>query len=92
MPLTNWAKSMKENIYLYTLEMPDGEALSVLSDKGDVACRLNKPDGNTLMLYADNRWDYPEIAWGNYCKAISPLPLTGRITLSLRRPATTSVR
>ena len=20
------------------------------------------------MLYINNRWDYPEIAWGNYCK------------------------
>lgn len=36
-----------------------------------------------MTLYADNRWDYPEIAWGNYCKAIPALPCHGQLRLVL---------
>ncbi|MBD5347307.1 MAG: beta-galactosidase [Bacteroides sp.] len=83
-PLTNWAKAMKENVRMYTLTLPSGESFSAISPDGSIACRLNKPDGKKLTLYINNRWDYPEIAWGNYCKAESPLPLAGHISLSLR--------
>lgn len=83
-PLTNWAKAMKENVSIYTLSLPTDGSLSVLSPESSVACRINKPDGEQLTLYVNNRWDYPEIAWGNYCKAESPLPLAGHLSLSLR--------
>lgn len=83
-PLTMRAKSMKENIERYTLVNPSGTSLTVYAPDADVACRLDKPDGRQLTLYADNRWDYPEIAWGNYCKAASPLPFHGQITLQLK--------
>ena len=77
-PLTNRAKAMKENIYFYTLR-PDNPAgsLSVCSADATLSCRLYKRDNNQLVLYVDDRWDYPEIAWGNYCKTLEAVPCQG---------------
>lgn len=85
-PLTNAAKGMKENIYSYILSADSaaGTALSVISPDASVACRLHKNTTGQLILYADNRWDYPEIAWGNYCKTLEALPCFGVITIRLK--------
>lgn len=83
-PLTQKAKGMKENIYNYTLTSISKKALlSVISTSGTVACRINKPHSEQLELYVNNRWDYPEIAWGNYCKKIEVIPTKGSITIQL---------
>ncbi len=83
-PLTMASKAMKENVSVYTLTGPS--SLSVVDTDASIACRLNKNgSADSLTLYADNRWDYPEIAWGNYCKTIEALPCHGRITLLLNR-------
>lgn len=83
-PLTMAAKAMKENVYWYTLRQGTGlPSLSVVSPDAGVACRLSKSADDTLTLYADNRWDYPEIAWGNYCKTLAALPCYGQIRLTL---------
>lgn len=58
--------------------------LQQASDGDIVVSDLRLPDGEALILYADNHWDYPEIAWGNYCRAMSPLPCHAGITLILR--------
>lgn len=80
-PLRMSAKSLKENIYYYTLQGPKA-ALSVTDRSANTACRLSRtPKGD--ILFVDNRWDYPEIAWGNYCKAISSIPAAGSVTLLL---------
>lgn len=83
-PLTMTAKAMKENVYYYTLSsclFPG--TLSVISKTADVACRLSKNGNGEMSLHADNKWDYPEIAWGNYCKALPALPCYGEIHLML---------
>lgn len=80
-PLTMAAKAMKEDIEVYTLSGACN--LSVISPKADVACRLATASDSSLSLYADNRWDYPEIAWGNYCKTLEALPCHGSIRLLL---------
>ncbi len=83
-PLTMTAKAMKENVYYYTLSsslFPG--TLSVISKTADVACRLSKNGNGDMSLHADNKWDYPEIAWGNYCKALPALPCYGEIHLML---------
>ena len=83
-PLTQMAKGMKENIYYYTLSaagQPDG--LTVLSAQASVACRLHKNAQDQLYLRVNNRWDYPEIAWGNYCKKLEALPCYGSVTIQL---------
>lgn len=79
-PLTRMAKGMKENIYYYTLSTGKND-FSVVSEKASVACRLNKRADEQLVLYVNTRWDYPEIAWGNYCKTLEAIPCFGKITL-----------
>lgn len=85
-PLTRTAKGMKENIYYYTLSdgTDNGHQLSVVSQKADVACRLNKQSDEQLLLYINNRWDYPEIAWGNYCKKLEAQPCYGLVELRIK--------
>lgn len=83
-PLTFKAKGMKEHVYFYTLQAASGRSLSVLSENASVACRINKPADGQLVLYVNNRWDYPEIGWGDYCKNIDMLPCYGQIRLLLK--------
>lgn len=75
---------MKENIYHYTLQSEAGHALSVVSPDASAACRMDKTADDRLRLYTNNRWDYPEIAWGNYCKTLEALPCHGEIKLLLK--------
>lgn len=84
-PLTQMAKGMKENIYFYTLSTGNREHwLSVISTDASLACRINKLSDERLVLYTNNRWDYPEIAWGNYCKKLEALPCFGSVRLRLQ--------
>lgn len=81
-PLTQMAKGMKENIYYYTLNAGNPfTGLSVVSPDASVACRSNKRADGQLILYVNNRWDYPEIAWGNYCKTLEANPCFGKIEI-----------
>jgi len=84
-PLTQKAKGMKENIRYYTLssvKSPDN-ALSVISKDASISCRTNKRSDEQLILYISNQWDYPEIAWGNFCKNLEAVPGFGKITIIL---------
>ena len=64
-PLTQMAKGMKENIYYYTLNAGNPfTGLSVVSPDASVACRSNKRADGQLILYVNNRWDYPENCFG----------------------------
>ena len=56
----------------------------MLSSTASEACRINKMPDDRLMLYVNNRWDYPEIAWGNYCKTLEALPCYGQVNLRLQ--------
>ena len=64
---TNIARSLKENIYTFSLKT--GKAgIEVFSD-GKQACRFDKIQGkNTLII--DDQWDYNSLLWGNYSKQI----------------------
>ena len=80
-PLTQMAKGMKENIYRYTLSATGGGAgLTVCSPDASLACRTSKRGDGQLMLYI-NSWDYPEIAWGNYCKTLEAVPCYGEMKI-----------
>lgn len=85
-PLTQKAKGMKENIHFYTLssDQQGTHRLSVVSKDASVACRMNKSANEQLILYTNNQWDYPEIAWGNYCKTLEALPCYGRIKIIMK--------
>lgn len=80
-PLTQKAKGMKENIYYYTLYNTDKTSMSVLSEQADLACRIDRLANEQLVLYINNQWDYPEIAWGNYCKQLEASPCYGTMTI-----------
>ncbi len=82
-PLTQKAKGMKENIRYYTLSTMNSpeNSLSVLSKDASLACRTNKHADEQLILYINNQWDYPEIAWGNYCKTLEAIPNFGKTTI-----------
>lgn len=81
-PLTQMAKGMKENIYRYTLSATGGGAgLTVCSPDASLACRTSKRGDGQLMLYINNRWDYPEIAWGNYCKTLEAVSCYGEMKI-----------
>ena len=81
-PLTQMAKGMKENIYRYTLSATGVKAgLTVCSPDASLASRTSKRGDGQLMLYINNRWDYPEIAWGNYCKTLEAVPCYGEMKI-----------
>ena len=82
-PLTQLAKGTKENIYHYTLRSGAGHSLTVVAPDASVACRMGKTTDGRLMLYTNNRWDYPEIAWGDYCKTLEVSPVFGTLKLHL---------
>lgn len=80
-PLTQKAKGMKENIYYYTLINDSAPTMSVISSKANIACRIDRTEEEQLIFYINNQWDYPEIAWGNYCKQLEASPCTGTISI-----------
>ena len=82
-PLTQAAKGMKENVFVYTLTTKDRQGFSVVSPDASIACRTDRLPNEQLTLYANNRWDYPEIAWGNFCRNIENTPCFGRIAIIL---------
>jgi len=80
-PLTQQAKGMKENIYYYSLGKGGKDLMHVVSKEGNNACRMDRLENEQLILYVNNKWDYPEIAWGNYCKTLEASPCQGSIIM-----------
>jgi len=82
--LTPLARSLKENVSSYRLGSDGGTGvLEVVAPQADLACRVNRDPDDSLVLYIDQQWDYPELGWGNFTKRIKPAPLTGTIRLRL---------
>ncbi|MDR3232915.1 MAG: hypothetical protein LBT46_04510 [Planctomycetaceae bacterium] len=83
-PLTQQAKGMKENCYRYVLATETGKGtLAVCSADASMACRINRNAQEQLILYANNRWDYPENTYSNYYKKLEPTPCFGQLTFDL---------
>jgi beta-galactosidase/beta-glucuronidase len=80
-PLTRQAKGMKENILTYAVATASGAAVTARSDTAAVACRLGRTAEDGLTLFVNNRWDYPDIAWGNIAKRLPPEPCEGVVEL-----------
>jgi hypothetical protein len=79
---TNEVRSLKENIYEYTLSTRSNAKLRIYSE-GDQACRFDLIGGDNTLLIND-QWDYFSLRWGNYMKHI-PLKqeLDGKIYMAL---------
>lgn len=68
LPYTNRVRSLKENIYSYSLKTRNNCHLEVVSN-GHQACRFDKVNNeNTLII--NDQWDYNSLLWGNYSKQI----------------------
>jgi beta-galactosidase len=67
LPFTNIARSLKENIYSFSLKTENAK-IEVYSD-GKQACRFDKVDGKNTLIVND-LWDYNSLLWGNYMKLI----------------------
>lgn len=83
LPYTNIARSLKENIYSYSLKTKTNSKIEVFSD-GTQACRFDKIDvENTLLI--NDRWDYVSLLWGNYMKMLpSEKEFGGKVVLTLK--------
>jgi len=81
-PYTNIARSLKENIYSFTLKTENAK-IEVYSD-GKQACRFDKIDGKNTVIVNDH-WDYNSLLWGNFMKLI-PLEkeFSGRVVFSTK--------
>jgi beta-galactosidase len=65
-PYINIARSLKENIYNYSLRTKEGSRIELYSN-GSQACRFDRISGeNTLII--NDQWDYSSLGWGNYMK------------------------
>ncbi len=69
LPFTNIVRSLKENIYSFTLKSAGNSRLQVI-DKGTKACRFDKVEGACVLMIND-QWDYSSLLWGNYMKMIA---------------------
>lgn len=68
LPYTNMVRSLKENIYSYSLSTKENSKIEVFSD-GKQACRFDKIDGENTLIVND-KWDYSSLSWGNYMKLV----------------------
>lgn len=83
LPNTNITRSLKENIYSYSLISNHAE-LEVFSD-GTQACRFDRIDGENILIIND-KWDYNSLLWGNYAKDIKTVEeIKGSIILGLAK-------
>jgi len=82
LPYTNIVRSLKENIYSYSLITGENSGIQVLSD-GSHACRFDEIDGENTLIINDT-WDYPGLLWGNYMKLIpSEEVMEGKVNLKV---------
>ena len=82
LPYTNIVRSLKEEIYSYSLKTKTDAKIEVFSN-GKQACRFGKINGENTLIVNDH-WDYNSLLWGNYQKMItSGNESSGRLILSL---------
>jgi hypothetical protein len=82
LPYNHEVRSLKANIYQFTLGTEAGSKLVVHSD-GRQACRFDRIREKNILIINDS-WDYNSLMWGNYTKRISrPGSVTGKAVLTL---------
>ena len=68
LPYTNLTRTLKENIYSYSLSTKLNSKIEIFSN-GKLAARFDKIN-NQNSLIANDLWDYNSLLWGNYFKQI----------------------
>ncbi|NQU51248.1 MAG: beta-galactosidase [Bacteroidetes bacterium] len=80
LPFTNIARSLKENIYSYSLKTKSNSKIEVFSE-GRQACRYDIIAGENTLIVND-QWDYVSLLWGNYMKILpSEIEFSGQVKL-----------
>ena len=90
LPYINIVRSLKENIYSYSLKTSLGNGIEAMS-AGRQAGRFDKIDGKNTLIINDH-WDYNSLMWGNYMKNIrTERQLEGEVVLKVGAKEETSV-
>jgi hypothetical protein len=81
-PYNNIVRSMKENIYSYSLKTGANSVLEVVSE-GTQACRFDRINDRSVLII-NNQWDYNSLKWGNYMKNLaSQKRITNQVVLKV---------
>ena len=84
LPVTNDFKSMKENVYYYMLYNNKTNSAIRVIGQGDVAARSSVQRDGNIYLYINNEWDYVNLNWGNYERAVKLTPTyKGKVSIKL---------
>ncbi len=67
-PLSNDARSLKENILSYAVGFENGPQRLIVESRGDQAARLKAAGDGRMRLIVLTDWNYPDLAWGNYMR------------------------
>lgn len=62
MHFTNIARSLKENIYTYSIKTKKGSGIKIFSESTQ-ACRFDKINEDYTLII-DDQWDYTSLLWG----------------------------
>ncbi len=82
LPYTNMVRSLKENIYSFSLTTGINSGIEIFSN-ADQACRFDRINGNNTLIVND-LWDYNSLLWGNYMKQIPLEPVfQGHVCIAL---------
>jgi len=82
--LSNDARSLKENVYYYSVGFEEVPGRIIVEAGAVRAVRLKSVDGRRVRLIILTNWDYPDLGWGN---RLRPFKLdenrTGSISIRL---------
>jgi hypothetical protein len=62
---SNEARSLKENIYFFSVGFKESPGRVAVEAGADLAVRLKPADGGRVRLLVLKNWDYPHLGWGN---------------------------
>jgi hypothetical protein len=66
---SNDARSLKENIFYYSVGFEESPGRIIVEAGADRAVRLKPVDGSRDRLIILTNWDYPDLGWGNQSRA-----------------------
>ena len=77
----------RENIWSYTLTIPEKGAAVTVEGDGKVAARSEVLSDGSVRLVVNNAWYWPNLGWGNYeGEAVKPADRFFTVRLQLQAP------
>ena len=59
-------RAMRENIWFLSAILKDTPSRVRVESDGRIAARLKVLENKRIQLFINNRWNYPQLGWGNY--------------------------